>query len=259
MDSGVLLSVIFGGLLALFSLAVVGYSFLRGTGAPDAAAASDDAGASVNDSSELPLESLYDSLETLQLEYRLGNLPESEYREQYESYRRQAAAIIKRQLESGAADPELRLEAEVLARRGLLPQPAPADEFETGPPPSAAAANARPDDTPPPVANDSDTDNAPDSPGDGQPSVRDNPPPAASDNDTNNAPDSSGDGQPPISENDTDSPGDGPPPISEIAPGSPGDGQPSISEYTHAASGDGQPPDADAIPPLDAGRGGAAR
>lgn len=197
MDSGVLLSVIFGGLLALFSLAVVGYSFLRGTGAPEAAAASDDAGMPADD--ELPLESLYDSLETLQLEYRLGNLPEEQYREQYESYRRQAAAIIKRQLESGAADPELRLEAEVLARRGLLPPPPPADEFETGPPP--AAANARPDDTPPPAANDSDSD-------------------------TNNALDSSGDGQPTISKNDTDSPGDDQPPASENAPAASNDDQP---------------------------------
>lgn len=158
MDSGALLSVILGGLLALFSLAVVGYSFLRGTGAPDSDGAA-DAGTPAADSGELPLESLYDSLETLQLEYRLGNLPEAQYREQFESYRQQAAAIIKRQLESGAADPELRLEAEVLARRGRLPQPPPADEFETGPPPTA---------------NDNDTDNAPDSPGEIAPAASNN-------------------------------------------------------------------------------------
>lgn len=175
MDSGALLSVILGGLLALFSLAVVGYSFLRGTGAPDAAAPSDAAGTPAAESGELPLESLYDSLETLQLEYRLGNLPEAQYREQFESYRRQAAAIIKRQLESGAADPELRLEAEVLARRGLLPQLAPADEFETGPPPSDTA-NARP--------GDSDTDNTPDSSADGQPPASENAPAAADDRQT---------------------------------------------------------------------------
>ena len=199
MDSGALLSVIFGGLLALFSLAVVGYSFLRGTGTPDAAAPSDAAGMPSADSGELPLESLYDSLETLQLEYRLGNLPEAQYREQYESYRRQAAAIIKRQLESGAADPELRLEAEVLARRGRLPQPPPADEFETGPPPSDTA-NARPGDTPPPIANDSD-------------------------NDTDNAPDSDSDGQPPASGNAPDSPGDGQASASETAPAASGEGQ----------------------------------
>ena len=207
MDSGVLLSVIFGGLLALFSLAVVGYSFLRGTGAPDDAAASDAAGASVNDSSELPLESLYDSLETLQLEYRLGNLPEEQYREQYESYRRQAAAIIKRQLESGAADPELRLEAEVLARRGLLPQPPPADEFETGPPQDTA--NAHPIDNPPPAANDNDTDNAPDSSGDDQSSV------------SKTAPDSSGDGQSPASETAPAASDNGQPPDADVIP--PGD------------------------------------
>lgn len=179
MDSGVLLSVIFGGLLALFSLAVVGYSFLRGTGAPDAAP-SDAAGTPAD--GELPLESLYDSLETLQLEYRLGNLPEEQYREQYESYRQQAAAIIKRQLESGAADPELRLEAEVLARRGLLPPPAPADEFETGPPPSDTA-NARPGDNPPPTVNDgdSDADGTPNSSGDGQPPISENAPAASND------------------------------------------------------------------------------
>lgn len=183
MDSGALLSVILGGLLALFSLAVVGYSFLRGTGGAEYDGAT-DAGTPAADAGELPLESLYDSLETLQLEYRLGNLPEAQYREQFESYRRQAAAIIKRQLESGGADPELRLEAEVLTRRGLLPQPAPADEFESGSPPSDAA-NTRPGDNPPPAANDgdsdSDTDNAPDSPGDGPPPAGEIAP-AASDN-----------------------------------------------------------------------------
>ena len=186
MDSGTLLSVVFGGLLALFSLVVVGYSFLRGTGGPEDGAPSAAAtGGLEADSGELPLEALYDSLETLQLEYRLGNLPEAQYREQFESYRQQAAALIKRQLESGAADPELRLEAEVLAARGRLPQPAPADEFEAGPPPGSSNAPAASDDGSPPTtaAGDTDTatDSAPGASGSGEPAASEQAPAASGD------------------------------------------------------------------------------
>ena len=201
MDSGTLLSVIIGGLLALFSLVVVGYSFLRGTGGPadGAPSAAATAGASEADSGELPLEALYDSLETLQLEYRLGNLPEAQYREQFESYRRQAAALIKRQLESGAADPELRLEAEVLAARGRLPQPAPADEFEAGPPPASSNAPAAADDGSPPTIAAGDTDTA-----------------------TDNAPGASGRDEPTASEQAPAASGDSQPPAARIIP--PGSG-----------------------------------
>ena len=66
------------------------------------------------------LDSIYDSIDTLELEYQLGNLPEDQYRQQLQAYRLEAAATIKSQLEQGAAPPELLLEQEVIAARAEL-------------------------------------------------------------------------------------------------------------------------------------------
>jgi len=74
------------------------------------------------------LDSIYDSIDTLELEYQLGNLPEGQYREQLQAYRLDAAAVIKSPLEQGAAPPELLLEQEVLAARAELHSAEPAQE-----------------------------------------------------------------------------------------------------------------------------------
>ena len=74
------------------------------------------------------LDSIYDSINTLELEYQLGNLPERQYREQLRAYRLEAATVIKAQLEQGAAPPELLLEQEVMASRAQIRSAQPADE-----------------------------------------------------------------------------------------------------------------------------------
>ena len=66
------------------------------------------------------------AIETLELDYQLGNLPEAEYRRQLQAYRVEAAEVIRAQLEgmppdagddADAAGPESRLEREVMALR----------------------------------------------------------------------------------------------------------------------------------------------
>ena len=87
---------------------------------------------SVGDDS-VGLDSIYDSIDTLELEYQLGNLPEGQYREQLQAYRLDAAAVIKSQLEQGAAPPELLLEQEVIAARAELRSAEPAQETRPEP------------------------------------------------------------------------------------------------------------------------------
>ena len=104
--------------MACFSLVMVGYSFFRGDGSSMSTVVPDD----ISDSEEpdvvgIGLESIYDSIETLELEHQLGNVPGDQYREQLRIYRLEAAAIIRSQLESGQAPPELLLEREVIAAR----------------------------------------------------------------------------------------------------------------------------------------------
>ncbi len=114
MDGEAIFAILVGVGLAAFSLVIVTYSFFRGSSASSVAVpppASDDG---------VGLDSIYDSIETLELEYQLGNLPESQYREQLQAYRLAAAAAIKAQLEQGAAPLELLLEQEVIAARAEI-------------------------------------------------------------------------------------------------------------------------------------------
>ncbi len=126
MEGQAIFAILVGAALAVFSLIMVGYPFFRGNAPdfgepptarppePSSAPEADDAGVAAS------LESVYDSIDTLELEYQLGNVPESQYREQLQAYRLEAAAAVKAQLESGAAPPELVLEREVLeARAGI--------------------------------------------------------------------------------------------------------------------------------------------
>ena len=47
-----------------------------------------------------------DAIQTLQLEYRLGKVPDELYQEQLRAYRLQAASILRRQVEGQTGDPE---------------------------------------------------------------------------------------------------------------------------------------------------------
>ena len=116
MDGQTIFAVLIGAALACFSLVMVGYAFFRGNestpneSGPAAAIADDSVG----------LDSILDSIDTLELEHQLGNVPDAQYRELMQSYRLQAAQTIKVLLESGAAPPELELEREILAVRSEM-------------------------------------------------------------------------------------------------------------------------------------------
>ncbi len=115
MDGQIIFTILVGSALACFSLVMVGYSFFRGHehGGPprDPAAVAEDG--------SVGLEDLLDSIDTLELEYQLGNVADDQYRYQLGSYRLQVAAAIKEQLDSGDAPPELVLEREILQVRTM--------------------------------------------------------------------------------------------------------------------------------------------
>lgn len=119
MDGETIFAILVGAALGVFSLVMVAYSFFRGPSTSSGQAQSSPVSMPASDDS-VGLDSIYDSIDTLELEYQLGNLPEGQYREQLQAYRLDAAAVIKSQLEQGAAPPELLLEQEVIAARAEL-------------------------------------------------------------------------------------------------------------------------------------------
>ena len=112
MEAQTVFAILVGAALACFSLVMVGYSFFRGNEARDIEPASpppeDDA---------VGVDAILDSINTLELEYQLGNVTEDQYREQMAAYRLQVALAVKAELERGDASPELLLEQEILAAR----------------------------------------------------------------------------------------------------------------------------------------------
>ena len=121
MDGETVFAILAGLALAVFSLVMVAYSFFRGssTGSGQANPQSFAPAQSTSDDG-VGLDSIYDAINTLDLEYQLGNLPEEQYREQLQAYRLEAAAVIKAQLEQGEASPDLLLEQEVMAARAEI-------------------------------------------------------------------------------------------------------------------------------------------
>ena len=113
MDSQTILAILVGVGLACFSLVMVGYSFFRNRN-PRTEAASTIPGLQEDG---VGLDSLLDSVGTLELEHQLGNIPDELYAEQLDSYRRQIALLIKAELEGGDPPPELLLEQEILLAR----------------------------------------------------------------------------------------------------------------------------------------------
>ena len=121
MDGETIIAILIGGALAGFSLFMVVYSFFRGTsdrppGAESPVMSTDGE----SDAVGVGLDSIYDSIETLELDFQLGNVPAEQYREEMLAYRLEAAAVIREQIEGGRASPELLLEREVLEARDAL-------------------------------------------------------------------------------------------------------------------------------------------
>ena len=102
MDGETVFAVLLGAALAVFSLVMAGYPVLRDAFFRPAHRGDGDAGpAEPGDDGDVGLAAIYDSIDTLELEYQLGNLPEPEYRRQLQAYRLEAAAVVKAQVWSG--------------------------------------------------------------------------------------------------------------------------------------------------------------
>ncbi|MCE2462365.1 MAG: hypothetical protein J4F46_00390 [Dehalococcoidia bacterium] len=106
------MSVLIGVLLALLAIAVVIYPFVRARfqPRPPMTVVSPDPGR---------LDTVYEEIRTLQLEYELGSIDEREYQEQLRDYRLQAAAILHEQGRS-RHEIDLLMEEEIMAARGAL-------------------------------------------------------------------------------------------------------------------------------------------
>ena len=106
------MALVIGAVLALLSVAVAVYPFVRRRLGWDKAAdtAGDAAGALAEDGTPgiaagadtASLEDIYAAIRTLQLERELGSIPEGLYREQLKDYRIQAALALRRQEEPAA-------------------------------------------------------------------------------------------------------------------------------------------------------------
>ena len=85
MDAETVIAISFGAILAVFSFSVVYYTFMHarqyGSAEADALVTADDQ----------ELADIFDAINTLDLEYKLGRLAENEFRTQFHSYRVQAA------------------------------------------------------------------------------------------------------------------------------------------------------------------------
>jgi hypothetical protein len=108
------MAIFIGAALALLSIAVIVYPFVKSRAADRARASR--AGA---DFETRNLDTIYEAIRTLQLEYQLGNVPQGLYQEQLDSYRTQAALALKQQMEAQTSDEDWSLEQEMLARSGL--------------------------------------------------------------------------------------------------------------------------------------------
>ena len=125
MNGETIFAILVGLALAVFSLVMVAWAFFRGSPASSGQAQSSPAAQSGGPAPApmtegVGLDSIYDSIDTLELEYQLGNLPEDQYRQQLQAYRLEAAAALKAQSEHGTTPPELLLEQEVIAARAEI-------------------------------------------------------------------------------------------------------------------------------------------
>ena len=128
------MTLIVGAVLALFSLVIVAYPFLKSRMRPEPSH-----GSAITGAAPPELEPVYDAIRTLQLEYQLGKVPENLYREQLTGYRLQAASVLRQRVQERAGAPEWVLEQEVLVTRAALrstaggPRPCPNCRSLVGP------------------------------------------------------------------------------------------------------------------------------
>ena len=116
MDAGTALSIIFGAILAVFSIFLVGYSLVRGhRPEPDVHESARESAPPESD--DPALGDIFDAIRTLELEYQLGRMPQEEFEAQFQTYRVQAATVLRDQLEAGRGDPAWVLEQEILLAR----------------------------------------------------------------------------------------------------------------------------------------------
>ena len=106
---------VIGAALALFCIAILAYPLLKSRSggqrvrpAPDVSLGSQE------------LEAVYQNIRTLRLDYQMGNVPESSFREQMNDYRLQAALALRRGTEAVDGDAGQLLEHEVLLARFAL-------------------------------------------------------------------------------------------------------------------------------------------
>lgn len=119
------MAILIGAVLAILSIAVILYPFLRSrnTRPPSPAGPSPAEGQGESaDNTGPELEAIYEAIRTLQLEHQLGNVPRGLYREQLDAYRIQAAMALKRQIEGHRGDAEWALEQEISVARASLAQ-----------------------------------------------------------------------------------------------------------------------------------------
>ena len=115
MNAATAIPLLFGALLALFAFGVAVYPFLKSRFQHGL-----DPQTGTMDFAEVQLESVYDAIRTLQLEFHLGHVPQELYQTQLQTYRIQAALALQAQGEGPEGDPDRALEQEVLAARAAL-------------------------------------------------------------------------------------------------------------------------------------------
>ena len=115
-----------GAILALLAFAVALFPFVRRGFLARESRLEEELQSDVMDTEEYTrsisaaLEGIYEAIRTLQLERELGSVPEGLYREQLNSYRLQAAMILREQEGAQGTNGDAALEEEIrLARVGL--------------------------------------------------------------------------------------------------------------------------------------------
>ena len=115
MEGQTIFAIIVGVALACFSLVMVGYSFFRNRDAQSAVITSVPGSLD----GRVGVDAILDSIDTLELEHQLGNIPEEQYVQQMDALRLEVAVEVRDLLDSGVAPPELVLEREVQRARFL--------------------------------------------------------------------------------------------------------------------------------------------
>ncbi len=135
------MAIIIGTVLCLLSIAVLLYPFFKASRPGLVAGTLENAGLENAGDSPQELESVYQAIRTLQLEHQLGRVPDGSYEDQLNTYRLEAAEILRTRAlaqtigkdasEDGGASAESEeaaLEREILlARAPIAPAPIPTD------------------------------------------------------------------------------------------------------------------------------------